>query len=120
MEDEAAIRRITTSVLTRAGYHVVPATDAAEALRAWDQAPDGFDLLLTDVLMPGPLTGLDLARKLLGQCPGLKVILMSGYSGASVRVEEIDEVGGVLISKPFARRTLTTKVREVLDEPVAV
>jgi two-component system, cell cycle sensor histidine kinase and response regulator CckA len=120
VEDEAAIRRITTSVLTRAGYHVVPATDAAEALRAWDQAPDGFDLLLTDVLMPGPLTGLDLARKLLGQCPGLKVILMSGYSGASVRVEEIDEVGGVLISKPFARRTLTTKVREVLDEPVAV
>ncbi len=77
VEDEAGVRRITRSVLTRLGYQVTDAANAGEALRLWSDPKDEFDLLLTDVIMPGGVNGVQMAFRLTEERPDLKVIFMS-------------------------------------------
>ena len=78
MEDEAIVRALVRAVLTKQGYAVVEAADPAEALAI---CADGrtFDLLFTDVVMPG-MSGHELAKRLISGQPSLKVLFCSGYS----------------------------------------
>jgi PAS domain S-box-containing protein len=110
VEDEPAVRTLVGRVLERAGFSVVPAADGAEALRAFDADATAVDLVLTDIVMPG-MSGIELVRELRLRRPGLRVLLMSGYTEDSVghgqgRLE--------LLAKPFTEDQLISGVRASL------
>src|SRR5262249_13395732 len=80
VEDEAALRGLASKLLQKQGYEIVEAGSGVEALEVWDRHDGAFDLLLTDMVMPGGVTGRELAERLLADKPELKVIFTSGYS----------------------------------------
>ncbi|HTA30326.1 MAG TPA: response regulator, partial [Candidatus Cybelea sp.] len=79
-EDEDALREMVVQVLKIQGYSVLEAVSGVHALEIWEQSNRPVDLLLTDMVMPGGVMGSDLAERLSGQCPSMKVIYTSGYS----------------------------------------
>ena len=112
VEDDLDVGGITRDVLEASGYHVWEASDGLEALNIWKANAPQIDLLLTDMIMPGGLNGRELADRLQGERPGLKVILMSGYSP--------DRLGTIqmynrILPKPFSLEDLTQAVRSCLD-----
>jgi two-component system cell cycle sensor histidine kinase/response regulator CckA len=113
VEDADSIREVARRILDRNGYRVVTADggDAALALSASD-AP--IDLLITDVIMPRML-GREVADRLRGSHPNLRVLYMTGYGGPALVSQGSLEPGGSLIEKPFTELSLLAKVREVLD-----
>ena len=115
VEDEEPVRQLARVILERAGYRVQAAADGAAALTLCAQQPQGtFDLVVTDVLMPGR-TGPDLFRQLSASCPELRVLYVSGYARETILdVRRLDRQAGFL-AKPFTAESLTQKVREVLD-----
>jgi PAS domain S-box-containing protein len=119
VEDDPLVRKHTQNQLLALGYRVVAAENATEAL---DRAKEGTmpDLLFTDIVMPGPMNGRELAEQLRERWPQLKVLYTSGFSHGMLDMP----LGGQappkhLLGKPFRRRDLATKVREVLDEAAA-
>ena len=115
VEDETAVRRITASVLSRAGYQVVQAEDGVAALAAWKKQDGNFDLLLSDVLMPNNINGVELAHRLFTMKPRLKVILISGYSDDNIESSDLDQMGAIFINKPVAQNELLERIRDLLD-----
>jgi PAS domain S-box-containing protein len=114
VEDEHVVRTLVRSVLVKQGYVVVDTADPLEAPALCDER--SFDLLVTDVVMPG-LSGPDLATQLLDRLPGLKVLFISGYSSHSSLVDGALQAGTAFLQKPFVLGELATKVRELLDVP---
>jgi CheY-like chemotaxis protein len=91
---------------------VLEASNGPQALAEVDGAP--IDLLLTDVVMPGGLSGRQLADSLQKNRPGLKVLFMSGYNADAIATRGILDPGIVVVEKPFTTSDLLNKVREVL------
>jgi CheY-like chemotaxis protein len=115
VEDEEMVRRYTQTVLENNGYTVIAASGGSESLAAIELQKCGVDLLVTDVVMPG-MSGRELARKLLGACPTVKVLFLSGYAeNAVVQQGELDP-GINFLQKPFSSMELLTKTREILNE----
>jgi len=116
VEDDAALRANVRSVLGRLGYRVLEASHGKAALEVWQQHRDEIRLLLTDMVMPGGMTGLDLAGQLLQQNPKLKVVYSSGYS-ADIASDEIHLEEGVnFLTKPFEVPKLAQIIRQCLDK----
>ena len=114
VEDEPAVRKLSTRLLKERGYAVLVASDGPEALDLARDASVRIDLLLTDVVLPGPLQGDALVRSILEERPGLRVIFMSGYPrDAILRSGRLDE-GMSYLEKPFTADALVGKVREAL------
>jgi two-component system cell cycle sensor histidine kinase/response regulator CckA len=111
VEDEAFVRKVTAEVLESAGYRVLPACAASEALEAKGNDLEFVDLLLTDVVMPG-LSGHELAAEFRALHPQTRVLLMSGYTEqlALSATSRID-----YLAKPFSTSALLRRVRQVLD-----
>jgi signal transduction histidine kinase len=80
VEDDSDVRALAKHVLEESDMHVIEAPDGPSALVLWEKHRDKIDLLLTDMVMPGGLTGADLADRILADRPGLPVIFSSGYS----------------------------------------
>ena len=114
VEDEAFVREITCQVLESAGYVVLQACSAEEALWAFCRHQGPVHLLLTDMVMPGK-NGPDLAAELGALSPEMKTILTSGY-GENVTEEMCRNPKVFFLPKPFSVQSLTRKVRNVLDE----
>jgi len=114
VEDEAAILEVTTMILTRLGYRVLPAHTPGAALVLAKEHAGEIHLLLTDVVMPG-MNGLELANKLQSLVPGLKRLFMSGYTADIIAHHGVLDEGLQFIHKPFSLTALGAKVREVLD-----
>ncbi|HMA54928.1 MAG TPA: ATP-binding protein, partial [Acidobacteriota bacterium] len=112
-EDEAALRRMAREMLVRAGYAVIEASSAEEALAQAAAHPGSIDLLLTDVVMPGE-SGPELARRLGEARPGIAVLYMSGYTHEAVGLNGVLPPGIHFIQKPFTRSSLLLKIHEVL------
>lgn len=116
VEDDASLREVTCAFLQTSGYIVIPAGSPEEALHLaeWQNRP--IDFLLTDVVMP-KMNGRELANRLCKTRPGLKVLYVSGYTDGIVRdgVHGALEDGLAFLQKPYSRRALTQKVREILD-----
>jgi CheY-like chemotaxis protein len=114
VEDNADVRIFVVRYLRDLGYHVVEAKDGPSALGVLDE-PAPIDLLVTDVIMPGGMTGRQLSDEANRRRPGLKTLFISGYTKDSfVHQGKLNpEVN--FLSKPFRRRDLALKVREVLD-----
>ena len=115
VEDEESVRRIARNILKKKGYQVIEASTGAEALRIWTEKQDSIDLVITDVIMPGGMTGRQLAEELWKRHPGLKIILASGYhadtAGAGFHAEE----GVNFLQKPYDMVALLRTIRAQLD-----
>ncbi len=114
VEDEPSVARLTTRVLEHEGYTVRSASNGREALSMIDAGDVDFDLLLTDVVMPG-MGGPELARNLERTHPELRVLYASGYTNEALTSRGILEEGVELIQKPFTTDQLKERVRKVLD-----
>jgi DNA-binding NtrC family response regulator len=117
VEDDRAVRRSVRAMLESYGYRVIEAESPAAASALWRTAANSIDLLLTDLIMPGPLTGLQLAEDLVGNQPSLKVIFMTGY-GADMATKLLRVPGRIVLQKPFSADALAACVRNALDEAV--
>ena len=113
VEDEGFVRKVTAAVLESAGYNLVIARSAAEALDAHHRLSAPIDLLLADVVMPG-MSGCDLAAEFQGLRPRIRVLLMSGYT-VQLAWCHLSPYAKTYLAKPFSVRVLLRKVREVLD-----
>lgn len=110
-EDEAFVRNVTSEVLRSAGYRVLTARNADEALATYREDPAAVDFLLTDVILPGE-TGITLAARLRREDPELKVLFVTGYAEqmrlcSSERAE--------CLAKPFSTVVLLQKIRQLFD-----
>ena len=114
VEDDALVRRHTEESLGALGCEVEAFEDGEGALRRLRQGP-GFDLLLTDVVLPGSLSGRDVAARARLIAPEMKVLYMSGYTENAIVHHGRLDPGVHLLSKPFRRSDLARKLREVLD-----
>ena len=113
VEDDAMVRSLVIRALTAIGYSVTSAKDAEEAARVVSSAPS-FELLVTDVVMPGA-SGRELADRVRAVRPGLRVLYMSGFTDDEVVRHGVREEKAHFIHKPFTPAQLGRKVREVLD-----
>ena len=108
VDDDFLIRLHAADTLKDAGFEVVEASDAANAL-ALLQEPPGFQLICTDVQMPGELDGIDLALRVLERHPDIRVIIMSAQSGHGDRLPSAP-----FLSKPFQASRLVDLARREL------
>jgi len=104
VDDDPEIGPLAEDILESEGYAVAQTTDPLEAIRLARQRPEGFDLLLVDFVMP-LMDGRELARRIQGFHPGIKVILMSGYE-----VSGIKKTSWPFVKKAFAVETLRRAV----------
>jgi len=115
VEDELVLRKTMRILLERHGYKVLEAENGEEGLKMWAAHRDLIALLLTDMVMPGQTNGLQLARQLQAERPGLKVIFATGYS-AEIAGKEIElRLGENFMQKPVAPEMLLKVVRDSLD-----
>ena len=114
VEDNDAVRRFTLRMLRKAGYQVIEARSAEEAIPLAREHGSRIRLLLSDVMMPG-MNGPELARRLVAEMPGLKVLFISGYPDEVLEQKGVLGKGVQLLMKPFTSDALAQKVREVLD-----
>ena len=114
VEDAEPLRKLAQAFLESNGFRVLSAPSGEAALEIAARHSGLFDLLLTDVVMPG-MNGRVLAEQLLPRQPGLKVLYMSGYTDSFITGHGVLEPGTNLLHKPFTEEVLIRKVREVLD-----
>ena len=119
VEDELSVRRVAALCLRKLGYAVVEAANAAEALQRWEEHPLPIDLLLTDMIMPGGVTGLDLAAQLRERKASLRIILSSGYTQQGTTPGLLTEQGLAFLAKPYENNLLARTVRDCLDQTSA-
>lgn len=115
VEDEPVVQSLIVVALQRDGYTVLVAKTAPEAIGLWTQHSATVDLLLTDMVMPGGMTGLQLARTLRESRPHLPVILISGYNVDWASSGSSRDANLSYLPKPFSVHDLKSKVRQSLD-----
>jgi PAS domain S-box-containing protein len=114
VEDSAAVRQVAVSHLRAFGYRVVEAASGREALEKL-ATDDTIDLLFTDVVMPGGMSGPQLAQAARKRRPDLKVLFTSGYAESAIGSAPHVGLDGNLLSKPYRKEELARKLRAVLD-----
>jgi signal transduction histidine kinase/DNA-binding response OmpR family regulator len=115
VEDEDLVRELARYTLLQNGYNILEARHGQEALEVFKQYEDSIDLLLTDVIMPGGLSGYELGKRLTTLQPGIKVIYMSGYVDKDTIQHAVLDPEMNFLQKPFSPTTLSRMVREILD-----
>ncbi|MGB8613168.1 MAG: ATP-binding protein [Pseudolabrys sp.] len=115
VEDDDGVRQYASEILRDLNYQIIEAKDSATALRLLD-ADKKFDLLLTDVVLPGK-NGRELANEVERRRPGTKIIFMTGYSRNAIVHHGRLDPGIELIPKPLTERVLARKIRQVLTRP---
>jgi len=113
VEDEEALRAVLVGALREAGYTVMEAGDAREAVPLGEHFDGKIDVLITDVIMPG-MSGAVLAAQLTAKRPEMAVIYMTGYAGDTLARRGLDETNAQLMIKPFSPMDMVRKVHEVL------
>ncbi len=114
VEDEEAVREVTSAALRLNGYRVLEASDADGAFRLFTDAAGEIDLLVTDIILSGSINGIRIARELRERKPDLGILFISGYA-----TEEIERTGGLstnaeFLSKPFSTAAFLARVAEVI------
>jgi PAS domain S-box-containing protein len=116
-EDDEQVRRWISKSLRALGYRVLEARTGQEAVSVWQTHNAMVDLLLTDMVMPEGMTGLELAEKLQAAKPDLRIIISSGYSAEIVQAGVPTKAGVKYLPKPYETKVLAKMVRESLDQP---
>jgi signal transduction histidine kinase len=119
VEDDDDVRAFSVESLRELGYRVIEAHDGAAALRLLERQPR-IDLLFTDVVLPGGLTGAQVAAQARAMRSDLKVLFTTGYArNAIVHHGRLDK-GVRLLTKPFSFKDLAAKVRDILDNSIGL
>jgi signal transduction histidine kinase len=113
VDDDEDVRDVSAVIAGSLGYEVLTARDATEAL-ALIRGRRGIDLLVSDIVMSGGVDGFELARRARALCPGLSILLMSGYPDGGVEKCEFP-----ILHKPYHREELARHIRAALGDPVA-
>ena len=116
-EYDADVRAGVVRQLRSLGYDVSEAADGSAAIAALEAGLLPYDLLLTDVVMPGALNGKALADETERRWPGTKIVFMSGYTEDAISYNGRLESGVLLLTKPFSKRDLAATIRRALDGP---
>jgi CheY-like chemotaxis protein len=114
LEDDDDVRAYSVEILRELGYRVIEAHDGPSALRLLERQ-FRVDLLFSDVVLPGGMTGAQVAAKARGAKPELKVLFTTGYARNAIVHHGRLDPGVQLITKPFSMSDLATRVRDVLD-----
>lgn len=121
VEDDISVRHVSAHMLRSLGYGVVECSDGASALNLIDEGLE-FDLLLSDIILSGPITGMDLAAEVQRRSPRVAVLFASGYPPQDLADRGRLTAAAAVVHKPFSQRTLAMAVRDALDSggtPVA-
>jgi two-component system, cell cycle sensor histidine kinase and response regulator CckA len=113
VEDDEAVRKVASSILARAGYKVLAAANAAEAIALSDAHPGLIHVLVTDIVLPN-MSGPELGTKLAASRPDMAILYISGYSDESMRHGALD-LGLAFLEKPLTPAALTQRVRQALS-----
>jgi PAS domain S-box-containing protein len=116
VEDDEMVRGYVARQLDTLGYRVT-AVDNGPAAVAVLASPEAVDLLLTDMVMPGGMNGRQLAEAARVLRPGIRIVVSSGYTESAMQTADWQERGLHILSKPYRRRDLADKLRQVLSEP---
>ena len=114
VEDDDDVRNVAVGFLRRLGYHVIEAAEGPQALASVTADP-AIDLLFTDVVLRGPMTGADLAREALAKRPALAVLFTSGYAPQTLSLDTALSRGVELLGKPYRIEQLARMVRRALE-----
>ncbi|MBI2518511.1 MAG: PAS domain S-box protein [Opitutae bacterium] len=115
VEDDATVRTLVRFVLEHYGYTVLEADGPAAALKIWEAKEQSINLLVTDLVMPGGITGRQLADRLIALRPDLKIIYTSGYSNEVVTQQLTLGPGRTFLHKPYPAHDLALAVRRCFD-----
>jgi len=116
VEDEPFVREATCSILENAGFCVLSATDAFDAIRVYEDCDRPIELIMTDMVLPGR-TGQELGDDLRTRSPQLKVLVTSGYGNAEYDTEDVAN-RTYFLAKPYSRRSLVEKIEKVLNPQI--
>jgi CheY-like chemotaxis protein len=116
VEDNAALRRVAARQLVEMGYCVQESENGVQAMERLEADPT-IDVVFTDVVMPGGIDGVQLARKVLSRWPKVRVLLTSGFPGSTVNRGRGLDRSMRLLSKPYRKDQLARALREILDQP---
>jgi CheY-like chemotaxis protein len=118
VDDEFHVTKIETRMLEHLGYQVTTSNDSKEALDLFLSQPDRFDILITDLTMPG-LNGAQLSKKILEDCPDFPIIMCTGFS--ETLDEKTAKALGIksFLMKPVILSDLAHTIRKILDTPEA-
>ena len=116
VEDDEQVRRFALSQLKSLGYDVLQAQNGVEAMELIERN-ERIDLLFTDVVMPGGMSGRQLVDAARQRRPGLKVLLTSGYNEDAIVPHGRLDHGVQLLPKPYRRRELAKRIRSIFDAP---
>ena len=109
-EDDDSLRGFLTRALERAGYDVTSCADGEEAAAVLDQ---DWDLLLTDIVMPG-MDGIEVARLAAAKHPGLRIMFITGFAAVALAAGETAPAGAKVLSKPIHLREIVSEVEKMM------
>ncbi len=109
-EDDDSLRNFLSRALERAGYEVTSCADGDEAAAVLDQ---DWDLLLTDIVMPG-MDGIEVARLAAARHPGLRIMFITGFAAVALAAGESAPAGAKVLSKPIHLREIVTEVERMM------
>ena len=115
VEDDEMVRTSVIRQLEGLGYRTLAASNGAQALALVDQGAQ-FDLLFTDIVMPGGINGAELGREVARRRPAVKTLYTSGYSEDGIVHQGRLDPGVVLLGKPYRKLDLARKIRDVLGD----
>ena len=113
VDDEVDLLEVAVAYAEEMGYRVLHATDGASALAVVAREP-GIELLVTDIIMPGGMNGVELANKVRQLIPGIKVIYSSGFPSDALNERSGTKVDGPLLSKPYHRNEFVATIRRAM------
>jgi PAS domain S-box-containing protein len=114
VEDDADVRKIPVKILQNQGYTVVEAENGAAAIERLNDG-EAFDMIFTDVILPGGMNGVEVAEEARRIQPGIKVLYTTGYAETSVAHHGRLDPDETLVNKPYRRTELLEKVRATLE-----
>lgn len=113
-EDDDSMRDFLAKALERAGHDVVSVADGEDGLDSLGDSPGQYELLLTDIVMPG-VDGIELARRAAEIDPGLKIMFITGFAAVALNAGNAAPKDAKVLSKPFHLRDLVDEVAKVMD-----
>jgi CheY-like chemotaxis protein len=119
VEDEVLLREIECSILESCGYRVLEADSSSKAMDVWNQQGEKIDLLLTDVVLPPGISGMELAKRLRDRQPRLKVIFTTGKVDHQLDEQTLERMNARFLQKPYQHTDLVQLVDDALTPAAA-